>query len=53
MYVDRKGLGKQQAESKHTTLCEKQVSALGSLSSRMKIQMVRLLVGIYKLSKLF
>ena len=52
MYVDQKGSEKQQAEGKCVAQCQatKPVSMLGPL---LKKQMVRLLVGMYKLSKLF
>ena len=53
--LTKKGLEKQQAEGKCVTLCQatKQVSMLGPLLSRTKKQMVSLLVGMCKLSKLF
>ena len=51
VYVDR---GKQQAEGKRVAPCQNiKLSALGPLSSRTEKQMARLLVGMYKLSKLF
>ena len=53
--LTKKESEKQQAEGKCVAQCQatKQVSMLGPLSSRTKKQMVRLLVGMYKLSKLF
>ena len=50
--LTKKGSEKQQTEGKCVAQCQatKQVSMLGPLSKK---QMVRLLVGMYKLSKLF